>query len=175
VKFRPFWRSLDAAELPLLKAVERVRLGGPVDRATGVLTEIGEHGLAWQAIALTAAAADKPRRKQWLGVAAIVAGTYAVSTGIKLAAGRQRPPIAARGTISGLSFPSSHTATSFAAARAITAVEPRAEVPAYALAAAFAASRIHFCVHYPSDIAAGAALGDAIARATVPRVIRVDK
>lgn len=172
MKYRPFWKSLDATELPILKFVEKVRLGGPVDRATGVLTEVGEHGLAWQAILLTVAATDKPRRQKWLAAAGIVAGTYAVSTGVKLAAGRQRPPIAARGTLSGLSFPSSHTATSFAAARAITAIEPRAELPAYGLAAAFAASRVHFCVHYPSDIVAGAALGDAIARATVPLVIK---
>lgn len=170
---RAFWRPLDRAELPLLKLVERTRLGGAVEGATRLVTRAGEHGAAWYVLAGVAAAVDVPRRERWLRTSAIVAGTYAVSTGVKLLARRQRPPIAAHGTKTGLSFPSSHAATSFAAARAISAVEPRASLPAYTLAVAFAGSRLHFCVHYPSDIVAGALLGDAIARATVPRVIEV--
>lgn len=168
---RKFWKPLDAAELPILKAVERVRMGGGVDSATRLLTRAGEHGLAWYAITGAAAALDRPRRKEWVAAGAVVAGSYAFSTAIKLIAQRERPPIAALGTPTGLSFPSSHTITSFAAARAIAAVEPRAALPARGLAVAFAASRLHFCVHYPSDIAAGAAIGDLFARATVPLVI----
>lgn len=171
VESRSCWRPLDAAELPALEFVERVRLGGKVDRATGIFTELGEHGWIWYALGLLAAKLDARRRKDWLSAVGIVLGTYALSTLVKVVSKRSRPPIAARGTLTGLSFPSSHTSTSFAAARAFSSIEPRAKLPAYALAAGLAASRIHFCVHYPSDIVAGAAIGEACARATVPLVI----
>ena len=64
-------------------------------------------------------------------------------------------------TVSRLSFPSAHATTSFAAARAFSAVAPGA--PLYAVAGAFALSRPYLGVHYPSDVVAGAVLGTAIA------------
>ena len=67
-------------------------------------------------------------------------------------------------TPTGLSFPSSHSTSSFAAARAFGALLPRA--PLYCAAAAMALSRLYLGVHYPSDVAAGAALGT---RAREPR------
>lgn len=162
---RAFWRPLDRAELPVLEWVERVRFGGVVEDATRAITKAGEHGLAWYAIAGVAAAADAPRRDKWLRAGASVAGAYAASTALKLFARRQRPPVAAVETRTGLSFPSSHAVTSFAAARLMTGIEPRGKLAYYGFAAAFAGSRLHFCVHYPSDIAAGAALGDLAGRA----------
>ena len=41
-------------------------------------------------------------------------------------------------------------------------------MPLYALATAMALSRPYLGVHYPSDIAAGALLGDAVARLGAP-------
>lgn len=162
---RAFWRPLDRAELPVLEWVERTRLGGAVEEATRAITKAGEHGLAWYAIAGASAAADVPRRERWLRAGASVAGVYAASTALKLIARRQRPPVAALGTKTGLSFPSSHATTSFAAARLMSSIEPRGKLGYYGLAAAFAGSRLHFCVHYPSDIVAGALLGDLAGRA----------
>ena len=162
---RAFWRPLDRAELPILEWVERVRAGGAIEGATRALTKAGEHGIAWYAIAGAAAAADAPRREKWLRAGASVAGVYAASTALKLVARRQRPPVAALGTKTGLSFPSSHATTSFAAARLMSGIEPRGKLAYYGLAVALAGSRLHFCVHYPSDIVAGAVLGDAAGRA----------
>ncbi len=63
----------------------------------------------------------------------------------------------------GLSFPSGHTSTSFAAA---TVVQQRygwkAGVPAYLLASYVAASRVHDRRHFVSDVMFGAGLGIAI-------------
>jgi membrane-associated phospholipid phosphatase len=66
-------------------------------------------------------------------------------------------------TVSRLSFPSAHATTSFAAARAFSPVAPARLL--YAVAGAFALSRPYLGVHYPSDVAAGAVLGTAVAEA----------
>ena len=60
-------------------------------------------------------------------------------------------------TPTGLSFPSSHSTSSFAAAQAFGRLLPRG--PLLGAAAAMAFSRLYLGVHYPSDVAAGAALG----------------
>jgi membrane-associated phospholipid phosphatase len=54
------------------------------------------------------------------------------------------------------SFPSGHSASSFAAATVIGLVAPRLRVPAFALAAAIAFSRVYNGVHWPSDVLVGA-------------------
>jgi membrane-associated phospholipid phosphatase len=86
------------------------------------------------------------------------------STSIKMAIGRKRPAVEdlphLMATPTGLSFPSSHSTSSFAAARAYGALIPGA--PLQVAAAAMAFSRLYLGVHYPSDIAAGAALGTLI-------------
>ena len=108
---------------------------------------------------------DDARRKGWLRGVGIVAGAYALNFVVKVAVRRRRPqldglaPLTA--TVSGLSFPSAHATTSFAAARAYGGLVPAA--PLYAAAAAFALSRPYLGVHYPSDVLAGAVLGTAIA------------
>lgn len=61
------------------------------------------------------------------------------------------------------SFPSGHATSSFAAATALTAVEPRLALAWWVLAAAIAYSRIYIGVHYPFDVLAGAALGTLVA------------
>jgi undecaprenyl-diphosphatase len=90
-----------------------------------------------------------------------------LSTSIKLAIGRGRPVVEdlphLMATPTGLSFPSSHSTSSFAAARAYGRLLPAA--PLYATAIAMALSRLYLGVHYPSDIAAGAALGTVLGSA----------
>lgn len=57
------------------------------------------------------------------------------------------------------SFPSGHTAGALAVANALAREYPRYAIPARLAAAAIAAIQIPRCAHYPSDIAAGAAIG----------------
>ena len=58
------------------------------------------------------------------------------------------------------SFPSGHTAASFAAVAALRfAEERRLWIPASALAVCIAFSRLYLYVHYPTDILGGIAVG----------------
>ena len=127
-------------------------------------SKLGEHGLIWYGLGAAGALADGDRRGHWVRATAVVGGSYLISTSIKLAIGRKRPLVEdlphLMATPTGLSFPSSHSSSSFAAARAYGRLLP--SVPLYAAASAMAFSRLYLGVHYPSDIAAGAALGSVL-------------
>jgi undecaprenyl-diphosphatase len=127
-------------------------------------SRLGEHGAVWLALGLAGAAVDERRRRRWLRATGCVGGAYLVSTSIKVAIGRRRPVVEdlphLMATPTGLSFPSSHSTSSFAAAQAFGTLVPR--IPLLGAAAAMAFSRLYLGVHYPSDIAAGAALGTVI-------------
>jgi undecaprenyl-diphosphatase len=69
--------------------------------------------------------------------------------------------------LSGRSYPSAHSSTSFAGARALSAAGMPA-APLYSVAVAMALSRPYLGVHYPSDIVAGAVLGESVARFMTP-------
>jgi len=127
-------------------------------------SHLGEHGAVWLVSGGAAALVDRRRRRRWARATLAVGAAYATSTSIKLAVGRRRPAIEdlphLMATPTGLSFPSSHSTSSFAAARAFGALVPGAPLQVAALAMAL--SRLYLGVHYPSDIAAGAALGTVI-------------
>jgi undecaprenyl-diphosphatase len=120
--------------------------------------------MVWFGLGAAGALLDRDRRGHWLRSTGVVASAYVVSTTIKLATGRKRPLVEdlphLMATPTGLSFPSSHSSSSFAAARAYGTLLPPA--PLYAAASAMAFSRLYLGVHYPSDIAAGVALGSVL-------------
>ncbi|HEX8839147.1 MAG TPA: phosphatase PAP2 family protein [Sphingomicrobium sp.] len=64
------------------------------------------------------------------------------------------------------SFPSGHSAGAIAASRAFTREFPEYEAVAMAAAGVIAASQVVRCAHYPTDVAAGIAIGLAAEAAT---------
>ncbi|MDN5914799.1 MAG: phosphatase PAP2 family protein [Pseudonocardia sp.] len=152
-------------ELALLGAVQRAVAHPPVVAAPRGMWLVGEHPPGGLPIGLARAALDRSRRREWLGSAAAVALAHGASIGVKRVVRRRRPEHPSVrvlvGTPSRLSFPSSHAASTTAAAVLYGGLLGRPVVPV--LVPAMAVSRLVLGVHYPSDVALGSALGAAIA------------
>jgi len=138
------------------------------DRYVSVLSDLGE-GLGWVAggIALAILGGPKGRRAGAATAAASLAATYVVQTRVKPIFRRVRPFVNREARVAGIrpadhSFPSGHTASSFAAATALAFFYPRAAPLAYGLATAVGVSRVHLGVHFPSDAAVGGVIGVGI-------------
>jgi membrane-associated phospholipid phosphatase len=142
---------VDRAFLRLL----RTRGHSPsLDRLAVTYARLGENGAIWFVLSL------RNRRALKAVLAALLA-----NTAIKQVVRRPRPDLGPdlsplSSTISSLSYPSAHAATSFAGAGALGGG------PLYAAAVAMALTRPYLGVHYPSDVLAGAALGWAVERLT---------
>ena len=159
------WRArFNAVDLAIYKRMRTLAHTPETVSLVRRYSHLGEHGAVWMAGGVAAAIVDRKRRRRWLRATAAVGAAYATSTSIKLAVGRQRPAVEdlphLMATPTGLSFPSSHTTASFAAARAFGTLVPGA--PLQVAAAAMGLSRLYLGVHYPSDVVAGCALGTLI-------------
>jgi membrane-associated phospholipid phosphatase len=138
------------------------------DRYVSVLSDLGE-GLGWVAggAALAILGGPKGRRAGLATAVASLAATYVVQVRVKPLFRRVRPFVNREARVVGIrpadhSFPSGHTASSFAGATALALYYPRAAPLAYAVATAVGMSRVHLGVHFPSDAAVGGVIGIGI-------------
>ncbi|HWT93949.1 MAG TPA: phosphatase PAP2 family protein [Solirubrobacteraceae bacterium] len=163
----PLVRRIALADLRISTFV-RTRLDLP--HAHGPIkayTTAGEHAALWYAIGTVAMLrADPATAARWRRAMLSVFVTQLVNTAVKTVFRRRRPLVEDLPALvkvpTSLSFPSAHSSTSFCAARTYSALAPGRAPLLYGAAAAMAASRVYVGVHYPTDIAVGAALGTAI-------------
>jgi membrane-associated phospholipid phosphatase len=163
----PVARWTAKADLRLYRLVRRDLQVPAAERVVTAYTTAGEHAALWYAVGLTGVALDRRDRHGWWRAMAGVLATQMVNTAVKGVFRRTRPAFedlpALVSVPTSLSFPSAHSSTSFAAARAFSRRLPAR--PLYAAAALMAVSRVYVGVHYPSDVAVGAALGTLIGSA----------
>ena len=137
------------------------------DRYVAMLSDVGE-GAGWVAAGMALAWLGGPKGRR-AGVAVTVAAlgtTYFVQRIVKPVFRRKRPWVDRDVLVVGIrttdaSFPSGHSAASFAAATTLATFYPRTAPLGYALATGVAASRVHLGHHFPSDTVAGALIGVA--------------
>ncbi len=168
-------------DLAILHALHDTFSTPVLDAIMASVTTLGNLGFIWFVIALTTIAMKKHRI---YGIAIVVAIVFAFvigDLGLKHVFGRARPfvedPSLATSLIAlpqSFSFPSGHTSSSFAAATVLCLtpfahrwIKPLAATGAIAIAF----SRLYLCVHYPSDVCAGAVLG-VVCGAVAVRIIQ---
>ena len=156
------------AEVRALQAVQRGIGRAPVVAVARGMSLFGEHAGGWLALGVLGALADRRRRREWLTAAAGVAAAHGASVAVKRVVRRPRPADprvrVLVGTPSRLSFPSAHATSTTAAAVLYGRLLGRPLVPL--VVPPMALSRLVLGVHYPTDVAAGALLGAAVATAT---------
>ena len=159
-----------SGEIAAMVAVQSALADRPGALTTArALSHFGEHSLGWLIVSLLGAIFSPRGRRDWIVAGAGAFAAHAAAVVVKRVVRRQRPrhPAVAVnvGTPSQLSFPSAHATSTTAAAillgRATGLPLPVVLVPPMAL------SRILLGVHYPSDVASGAALGAGVAALAV--------
>jgi len=162
---RPVPTSFDRR---VFQAVHRLPHSGVADRYFSAVSDAGE-GLGWVAggVGLAWLGGPKGRRAGMAVALGSLAASYLVQRLMKPIFRRKRPFVDREVLVVGIkpadaSFPSGHTAASFAAATALSSFYPRAAPLAFTLAMAVGLSRVYLGHHFPSDVAVGAGVGIGI-------------
>lgn len=141
----------------------RFALLTPVMKA---ITALGNAGIFWIILTLILLVFKKTRKIGLCCALALLLDLLVVNIAVKPLVARVRPyvtltEIVPLGHLSkDFSFPSGHSAASFACAWALfRAAKRKWGVPAMVLAFLIAVSRLYVGVHYPTDVIAGAAIG----------------
>lgn len=138
---------------------------GVLDTIMPWITALGEYGALWMLLTAVFLIRKDTRRVGVMMAIALALDVVLCNGIIKPLAARPRPFTVRPGVELLIkapwdySFPSGHTAVSFAAAGAMWFAGQRGRTAALILAAVIGLSRIYLYVHYPSDVICGAALG----------------
>ena len=136
-----------------------------LDGIMPAITSLGNAGIFWIALTVLMLLIPKCRRVGVVMAAALAMDVVLCNGIIKPLAARIRPYdintavqlIVAKPT--DYSFPSGHSAASFAAVSALYFSRSKLWIPGFILALLIAFSRLYLYVHYPSDVLAGIIIG----------------
>lgn len=138
---------------------------GILDRIMPMITFLGSGGLVWFIVSIYLISNEETKVQGYMIITSLVVTTILGEGIIKHIIKRARPfvdMIEHKLLISKpitYSFPSGHTASSFAAAGVLVAMNNKLSVYAVILASLIAFSRVYLNVHYPTDVVTGIILG----------------
>ena len=155
-------QQMELAVLDWIQACVRTPF---LDRVVPAFTQLSNHGEIWIAMAVLLMLWKKTRRAGLSVSCGLILDLAVVNMTLKPLIGRIRP-FAVNTAVQLLveaphdaSFPSGHTAVSFAAVGALYASGSPLWKPASVLAALMALSRLYLYVHWPTDIIGGVIVG----------------
>lgn len=138
------------------------------------ITSLGNAGLFWILLTACLLLFKKTRRAGLCCALALILDLLVVNIAIKPLVDRIRPYNVIEDIVvltrlpSDPSFPSGHSAASFAAAWALFRAQKKPlGIPALVLAGLIALSRLYVGVHYPTDVLCGALIGIIVAEIAV--------
>lgn len=137
-----------------------------LDKILAFITSLGNAGIIWIMLAVVLLILPKTRKAGIIVAAALLMDLILCNLILKNLVARVRPydvntaiAILIKKPLD-FSFPSGHTAASFAAMTALfLAKMKKAWIAALILAVLIAFSRLYFYVHYPTDVLGGAVVG----------------
>lgn len=149
--------------ISILEAIQAIR--NPVfDIFFTVLTRMGDHAEIWLLLIFIMSRKKERRGTAWLAVVSIVIELILVSLILKPIFSRPRPFLVQEIQMLvpfplGSSFPSGHSASSFAVAFLLFRENASYKYPIMLVAILMAFSRLYVYVHYPSDVIIGMVIG----------------
>ena len=151
-------------ELSLLDFLQEHLRNAFLDAVVPVFTKLGDYGILWILLAVGLLAFPKTRRIGLAVSCALLLEVLCCNLLLKPLVARPRPYTYRELQLlvsapRDFSFPSGHTAASFAVSSALFFRRNRLWIPAFALSVLLGFTRLYLYVHFPSDVLCGALLG----------------
>ncbi|MDP4090634.1 MAG: phosphatase PAP2 family protein [Bacillota bacterium] len=158
-------KSIKLIDLKIFEYINKRCRCSLLDRSMPIITSLGNLGAVWIVISLWLLRKDIYRPEGLMIISALILATIIGEGIIKHLVRRDRPFVKLEQSTLLInrpltySFPSGHSASSFAAAGVFVAMDGRMGIFAVILAGLIAFSRLYLRVHYPFDVITGVLLG----------------